>query len=195
MKGPGFLVVPLIAAGLAGCAVNGPILVTGDRSTTFDPNEYHRDASKGDILVLVRGGLPGVEQKTLEKYIVDRMQGADWSPHAHFTIAPGPDVARMYSFVMMMNGPKDVTAEALCANPQKSHPMVQPSKPGDVTLTAGLCRYTEEMTDVSGRVSGVNDLGDPRLHELIADSVHEMTRPINTDPFDHHNSDETTHTQ
>lgn len=164
-------------------------LVTSDESAIFTLDEYHHEASKDDLLVVVRGGLPGVDQPTLARYVVNQMQGSDWGPSAHFTANPGPNVDKMFSYVVMINGPADVTAAELCAKPAQPQAM-QSAVSSDITLVASLCRYNETMLGVSGRVSGVNGLDNPELRRLIADATQELTRPRRTNPFGDNDSDE-----
>jgi hypothetical protein len=176
-----------MAMGLFGCtSPNAVSFVTSEEATIYTTDEYHSDASRGDVLVVVRGGLPGVNQGTLTNYVVAHMQGADWGPHAHFTATPGPNIAKMFSFQMMINGPNDVTGAALCANPTRPLPPVQPAAAGDITLVAAICRYTQAMLVVTGRAHGVNDLTDIKFHQLIAGAVQELTTPRQNSPFDDH---------
>lgn len=184
---------PIAIASLLCLGACDGALVTSDESAIFTLDEYHHEASKDDLLVIVRGGLPGVDQPTLARYVVDQMQGADWGPHARFTASPGPDVDKMFSYVMMIDGPADITAAELCAKPAQPQPM-RSATTGEVTLVASLCRYNETMLGVSGRVSGAKGLDNPALSRLIADATQELTRPRRTNPFGGNESDETQHT-
>jgi hypothetical protein len=172
---------PFIAAvlmtSLLGCAQAGPTIVKNEESSLYSINEYNQDAATGDVVVVVRGGLPGVTQQVLENFVVAHMQGADWGPHAHFTATPGPNTARTFWYAMLINGPRNLTASALCANPSVIYPPDQTTPPGRITLVAGLCRNTRAMMGVSGQVDGVMDLTDIKFHQLITATVQQLTSP------------------
>ena len=172
---------PLVAATLLmtllGCAQAGPSIVKNEESSLYSINEYNQDAATGDVVVVVRGGLPGITQQVLENFVVAHMQGADWGPHAHFTATPGPNTARTFWFAMLINGPRNLTPSALCANPNILYPPDQTTPPGRLTLVAGICRNTRAMMGVSGQVDGVMDLTDIKFHQLIAATVQQLTSP------------------
>lgn len=179
---------------LAGCtSPNAVSFVESEESPIYTTDEYHHDASTGDVPVIVRGGLPGVNQGTLTNFVVEHMQGADWGPHAHFSATPGPRTARMYSFQMLINGPSDMTGGALCANPTQPLPAARPATAGDITLVAAICRYTQAMLVVTGRAHGVNDLTDFKFHQLIAGAVQQLTTPRRNSIFDRHDSGDFLH--
>ena len=172
---------PVVAAvlmmSLLGCAQTGPTIVKNEESSQYSINEYNQDAATGDVVVVVRGGLPGVMQQALENFVVAHMQRADWGPHAHFTATPGPNTARTFWFAMLINGPRNVTASALCANPSVIYPPDQTTPAGRVTLVAGICRNTRAMMGVSGQVDGIMDLTDIKFHQLITATVQQLTSP------------------
>jgi hypothetical protein len=171
------LVATILMTGLLGCAQAGPTIVKNEESSLYSINEYNQDAATGDVVVVVRGGLPGVTQQVLENFVVAHMQGADWGPHAHFTATPGPNTARTFWYAMLINGPKNLTASALCANPSTIYPPDQTTPPGHITLVAGICRNTHAMMGVSGQVDGVMDLTDIKFHQLITAAVQQLTGP------------------
>lgn len=176
------IVAAMLMLSLLGCAQLGPSIVTNEESSLYSSSEYNQDISTGDVVVVVRGGLPGIGQQTLENFVVAHMQGADWGPHAHFTATPGPDTARTFWFAMMINGPNDVSAATLCANPSKPYPPAPTVSPGHITLVGGLCRNTRVMMGVTGRVDGVMDITDIKFHQLIAGVVLQLTNSQKSSP-------------
>lgn len=187
MSATRFIVFTVLALGLLGCTPNAVSFVESEESPIYTTDEYHADASKGDVPVVVRGGLPGISHATLTNYVVAHMQGADWGPHAHFSANPGPNSARIYSFQMLINGPNDLTGGALCQNPTRPIPGVPPRTQGNITLVAVICRYTQAMLVVTGRAQGVNDLTDIKFHQLIAGAVQQLTTPRRNSIFDNNN--------
>lgn len=168
-----------LAVLLAGCA-DSISVVENEHSSTFGSEEYAHDASRGDIPVVVAGSAFGLGQRLLADIVVRNMQGADWSPHAHFTAQPGAETARMYSYAMLFNGPQDITASALCAEPRTAS-SVPPSGAGaaavNMTLVAALCRYNVATMGVTARVANVSGPDDPKFRSLVRTAVFQLTRP------------------
>jgi hypothetical protein len=161
---------------LASCANNGVSIVEDQQTGLFASEEYGSDASTGPMVVVVRGSAFGYDPTTLANLVVNNMQGADWGPHAHFTPVSGPNTARMYFYVMAINGPLDLTGGSLCARP--SQPIIPIALPaGEIHLEAALCRYNKNTTSVTGRASGVTGPADPKFRELIVSAVQDITRP------------------
>jgi hypothetical protein len=117
------------------------------------------------------------------------MQGADWGPHARFTTTPSNDVAKMFSFVMLVNGPLNATAAALCADPSKAPAATAAPTTGEVRLIGGLCRYDQDMAEVTGQVEGVTGPQDPKFHNLIVAATQELTTPQTNQRLLLHNND------
>jgi hypothetical protein len=150
----------------------------------YSPGEYGSDASKGDMPVAVTGGAFGLDPARLADVTVRNMQGADWGPHAHFTAVPGPNTARMYHYVMMWNGPRDITVAQLCANPSQPIPAApNAGADGNLLLVAGLCRYDKATNGVTVTASGVTGPGDVKFRQMIVAAVQELTRPNQRDIF------------
>jgi hypothetical protein len=167
------------ALAIAGCA-DSVSVIENEHSGTFASEEYKHDASRGDIPVVVSGSVFGLDRRSLADVVVRDMQGADWSPHAHFTALPATDTARIYSYAMMFNGPREITAAALCAQPQATSSISTPSGnvgAGSVTLIAALCRYNVSTMGVTARVSNVSGPDDPKFRSLVRTAVLELTRP------------------
>jgi hypothetical protein len=112
------------------------------------------------------------------------MRGAGWSPQPRLTATPGSDVGQMWSFVMMVNGPLNVTAASLCADPSKA-PATQALPAGEFRLVGGLCRFDKNMTEVTGRLYNVTGPDDPRVSRLIMAATQELTTPRTTGRFMH----------
>jgi hypothetical protein len=164
------------ALGLAGCATNGVSIVEDQQTGFFAPEEYGNDASTGPMVVVVRGNAFGYDPTTLANLVVNNMQGADWGPHAHFTPISGPNTARMYFYVMAINGPLDLTGASLCERPNQ--PLRTVNVPaGEIRLEAALCRFNKVTTSVAGRASGVTGPADPKFRDLIVAAVQDVTRP------------------
>src|SRR5437879_3292914 len=110
-----------VALALAACTrADGIATVSNINNDLFDSNDMSRELSSKDTLVTVRGSAFGLDQRSLERTIVRDMQGAAWSPKPKLTTTPGSNVGQMWSFVMMVNGPLNATAAALCADPSKA---------------------------------------------------------------------------
>lgn len=167
------------ATAIANCDVaEGAVSFVEDQQTGyFASEEYARDVSKGDITVVVRGSAFGVDQKTLSNLVLQNMKGADWGPHARFTTASDANTARTYFYVMMFNGPINITGAALCARPSQPLAAGPARASGEIRLVAALCRFNKIATSVSGRATGVTGPNDPNVHRLIAGAVQDVTRP------------------
>lgn len=167
-----------LSLAVAGCsATNGVSIVENEQTGYYAPEEYGRDASTGEMTVVVRGGAFGLNQAALADLVVKNMQGNDWGPHARFTPLSGANTARMYSYVMVLNGPLNVTGASLCAQPMQPLPVASDVGPGELRLNAALCRYNRATNSVSGRAVGVVGPYDPKVGQLIGGAVREMTRP------------------
>jgi hypothetical protein len=164
---------------VTGCS--GVSVVENEHSGTFGSEEYAHDATHGDIPVTVAGSAFGLDRRSLSDLVVRDMQGADWSPHARFTVQPGPNAAKIYSYAMMFNGPGEATGSALCAQPQAMSSI--PPGPGEATssgtviLVAALCRYNVATMGVTARVANVSGPDDPKFRSLVRTTVFELTRP------------------
>jgi len=165
----------LALLGLGGC---DDISIVEDQSTgLFSPEEYAHDAARGDIPVAVLGSAYGVSGERLARIVVEHMQGADWEPHARFTVAGEPTASRVYSYVLMFNGPLDVTSAALCAQAAHSAPMGEGADASKVRVVAGLCRDNKVATGVTARAGNISGIGDERFHTLIVAIAQALTRP------------------
>lgn len=174
---------------LASCTNNGVSIVEDQQTGFYASEEYGNDASTGPMLVVVRGSAFGYDPTTLANLVVNNMQGADWGPHAHFTPVAGPNTARMYFYVMAINGPLDLTGGSLCSRPsQPITPVVMPA--GEIRLEAALCRYNKNTTSVAGRASGVTGPADPKFRQLIVAAIQDITRP-NQQRIDRQDNDDT----
>jgi hypothetical protein len=147
-------------------------------TTSFSPIEYGTQASRGTIPVTVLGNVGGLDGMHLSDAVVSQMQGADWPPHARFAAAARPDRNDMYSYVLMFNGPRDVTSSELCARRSGTVPPMS-MVPGDagVVLVAGLCRYDKVASGVTARSTKIAAADDSEFRKFVASTVHELTRP------------------
>ncbi|MGE5539468.1 MAG: hypothetical protein ACM30I_12690 [Gemmatimonas sp.] len=151
----------------------------------FSPAEYGADASKGEMPVAVTGGAFGLTPGVLADVTVRNMQGADWPPHARMTVLPGPNTTRMYHYVMMWNGPRDVTVSNLCANPARPQPAApNAGADGTLVLIAGLCRFDKATNGVTVTAGNVAGPGDVKFRQMIVSAVQELTRPNQRDIFE-----------
>lgn len=165
----------LLLLGLAGC---DDVSIVEDQSTgLFSPEEYAHDAVRGDIPVAVLGSADGVGGERLARLVLEHMQGADWEPHARFTTVGEPTGSRIYSYVLMFNGPLDVTSATLCARPLHLPPTESRGVAGKLRVVAGLCRDGQVATGVTGRAENVGGVGDERFHRLIVGVMQALTRP------------------
>jgi hypothetical protein len=168
----------LLIGGLTACDLIGATAVS---STTenYDPSEYAGEAKTRPIPVTVYGSALGVSGAALTKAVVDDMAGQDWAPHAHFTMATGSEPSGYFSFVMMMNGPANLTAVSLCAHSVAAGTTL--SNASDIRVTGALCRYSEAVSEVSARVSGATSLQDAKFADLIATTVRNLTPTSKSD--------------
>lgn len=180
-----FLLSAAVALGLAACARPDGVRTVSNIGDRYDSDDYAHEASVKPILVVVRGTAFGLDQKSLENVVTSNMQGADWGPHAKFTTTPGSDVAPIFSFVMLVNGPQNATAASLCRDPSKAPASVQAPAAGEMRILGGLCRYDQYMSEVTARVDGVNGPQDPKFHSLIVAAMQELTTPMTTQRLMH----------
>jgi hypothetical protein len=180
-----FLLSTAVVLGLAACTRPDGIRTVSSLDDRYDSDDYAHEASVKPILVVVRGTAFGLDQKALESTITENMQGADWGPHAKFTTTPGSDVAPIFSFVMLVNGPQNATAASLCRDPTKAPASTEALPAGEIRLLGGLCRYDQNMSEVTGRIDGVSGPQDPKFHNLIVAAMQELTTPMTTQRLMH----------
>lgn len=179
----------IASLGLGACANDGITTVT-QMSSAYDSDDYAHEASVKDILVVVRGSAFGLNQQQLEGLVIENMQGAGWGPNPHFTTVPGNNVGKMFSYVMVLNGPPDITADAVCRNPSKIPALKQAPPPGEVRFLGTMCRYDADMIDVDARAENITGAQDPRFRELIRTAMLELTTPLTEDRLLLHNDDD-----
>jgi hypothetical protein len=170
----------LAAAGaLVASACSDDIAIVEDQSTgQFSPEEYARDAAQGDIPVAVLGNAYGASGERLARLVLNHMQDADWAPHARLTAIGEPTGSRIYSYVMMFNGPPEVTSAALCARTAHLPPTPAGAPDGNsIRIVAGLCRNDTVAAGVTARAANVGGIGDGKFHTLIVRIVQTLTRP------------------
>jgi hypothetical protein len=178
-----------MAITLMACVRSDGISTVSQLDDRYDSDDYAHEASVTPILVVVRGTAFGLDQRSLEQAIASNMQGADWGPHARFTTVPSNDVAKIFSFVMLVNGPRNATAAELCRDPSKAPAAITATPAGEVRLIGGLCRYDQDMAEVTGRIDGVNGPQDPRFRRLIVAATQELTTPQTNQRLLLHNND------
>ena len=88
------------------------------------------------------------------------------------------EVAPIFSFVMMVNGPANASAATLCRDPSKAPAVTAPPAAGELRLLGGLCRYDQNMTEVTGLVGNVEGPQDPKFRNLIVAAMMELTTPM-----------------
>lgn len=189
MRSAHLLLSAALALTLAGCVRADGITTVSQRDSRYESDDYAHEASVKPILVVVRGTAFGVDQRTLEQAVASSMQGADWGPHARFITTPSADAAKIFSFVMLVNGPRNATAASLCRDPSQAPATTEPPVSGEIRLIGGLCRYDQNMAEVTGRIDGVNGPQDPRFRNLIVAATHELTTPQVTEHLLLHNHD------
>jgi hypothetical protein len=185
MRKAHFVLSAVAALALASCARSDGIRTVSAMDDRYDSDDYNHEATIKPIPVVVRGTAFGLDQKALEATITKNMQGADWGGHTNFTTTPGPDDAKIFSFVMLVNGPANATAASLCRDPSKAPASTQALPQGQVRLLGGLCRYDQNMTEVTGQIDGVTGPDDPKLKNLIVAAMMELTTPMTTQRLMH----------
>lgn len=188
MRASHLFLFSLAALGLGACASDGITTVT-QMSSAYDSDDYAHEASVKDILVVVRGSAFGLNQPQLEQVVTQDMQGGGWGPNPHFTTVPGDNVGKMFSYVMVLNAPDDLTAEAACNNPSKIPVVTQAPPVGAVHLLGTMCRYDASMIDTNARAVDVTGPQDPRFRELIRTAMMQLTTPLTSDSLLLHNED------
>ena len=157
---------------LAACV---PSIIRDQQTSLFSPVEYSTQASRGDIPVFVIGSAAGLDGARLTDAVVARMQGADWPPRARFAPASAVGDGGAYSYVMLFNGPRDLTSARLCAQRPALSDTRAPQAGGDIVLVAGICRYEKVASGVTARVTNITGPDDPQFHALIVGTVQELT--------------------
>jgi hypothetical protein len=147
-------------------------------NTLFNASEYSTQASRGTVSVTVLGAVAGLKDKRLSDAVVRQMQGADWPPHARFVPGATPGQGQIYSYVLLFNGPVDVTSADLCAHRAAALPTTfEPRTFDSVILVAGLCRYDKVASGVTARASKVLGPADTDFQRLIVTTIQELTGP------------------
>jgi hypothetical protein len=164
--------------GVGGCAGSDGVSIIDHQSGLFGPEEYAMDSSRGDIPVVVRGSAFGLDQAALENLVIQNMEGAEWGHHARLSPPAAASGTRIYSYVIMINGPSTVPPASLCSQPnQPSSAQAQAIGPGELRVVADLCRYDKLANSATGLAIDVTGPTDPKVHELIARNVLEITKP------------------
>jgi hypothetical protein len=153
-----------------------PSVIRDQSTSLFSPVEYSTQASRGDIPVLVLGSAAGLDGARLSDAVVERMQGADWPPRARFAPASMAGDRGTYSYVMLFNGPRDLTSSKLCAERSTVANAPTARTDGGIVLVAGICRYDKVASGVTARTVNVTGPNDPQFQALIVSAVQELTR-------------------
>jgi hypothetical protein len=154
-----------------------PSVIRDFPNTLFNTGEYSAQASRRAVPVVVLGSAAGLDGARLSDAVVAQMQGADWAPHARFAPAPAPDSNDVYSYILLFNGPHDVTSSDLCARRSAAPPTVAARADTGVVLVAGLCRYDKVASGVTGRAAGIAGPDSADFRNLIVAVVQELTQP------------------
>lgn len=189
MRASQLFLCALASLSLSACANDGITTTVSQMSDAYDSDDYAHEATVKDILVVVRGTAFGLDQQSLERLVTQNMQGGGWGPHPHFTTVPSNNVGKMFSYVMVLNAPPGVTAEAVCSNPSRIPAITQAPPAGEVRLLGTMCRYDADMIDVSARADNIIGPQDPRFHRLIQATMMELTTPLTNDRLLLHNND------
>lgn len=175
---------------LASCQNQSHVsIVENHESGYFASEEYAHDATRGEMTVVVRGSAFGLDQISLEQLILKNMQDAEWGRHAHFTTKSGPEMAQVYSYVVMVNGPHSVNAASLCNKPLQAITSEPMPVAGELSIVADLCRFDKVANSVSAKVTGVMGPDDSKTGAIIALSVLELTRPDQQGVFEREHGD------
>jgi hypothetical protein len=169
-----------LALALAGCAQGSPSsMVSEDLSRSFSADDFARQASEAPVPVVVHGRAAGLDHKATVQAVTNDLQDSTWGPNPHFV----PESSRVaaanesneYSMVMMINGPLDMSAAQLCADPATR---VGNVSVGDETrLSGALCRYDQAISSVEARAANVQSTNDPAFRQLVASVGNELTSP------------------
>jgi hypothetical protein len=162
------------AFSLAACAPGG-FVWTVPRSDLNVGDDFAHEATVKDILVVVRGGAFGVDQKTLAAAVVDRMQGAAWGFNPRFTAEHGGNIGKMYSLVFFIGASDRVNALGLCAHPDTVQPITVPQSGDAIQLVGALCRFDKTVTSVAAFAGRVHGLDDPQFRTLVATATRDLT--------------------
>lgn len=166
----------VICLGIGGCSGSDGVTVVDHQTGLYGPEEYALDASRGAIPVVVRGNAFGLDQAGLENLVIQNMQNAEWGHHARFSPPAAASGARMYSYVVMVNGPSTIPPAALCSQPNQPAPAPQVAS-DELRVVTDLCRFDQLASSATGLAVGVTSPNDPKVHKLIAGNVLEITKP------------------
>jgi len=187
----------------------------------FNFNDVATESRGKPIPLVVLGDPMGADRQALGQAIAQDLHGSSWAG-AGITFVPTTGAALSqsraiddrsispYSLVMMINGPNDITAQAMCSNPAiDSRVAAAPATPprsgttgasgatsesgaavgasganaSPVMVVSALCRYDKEVSDVSGKTS-VTGVTDPAFRGLVNATLAEMAGPQSTNAND-----------
>jgi hypothetical protein len=158
-------------------------------SDRFNGNDVALESGGKPVPVVIGGSNLGGNRMTITQNAIQDLQHGNWGAPVNFAPASGQTLAMAqngddsnstlspYSIVMMVNGPSDITAANLCANPALADTAASTSyTPTNVRLVSALCRYDQEISDSTG-VAHINGPNDPALHNLISSAAVDLTGP------------------
>ncbi|HTI85494.1 MAG TPA: hypothetical protein VL966_02735 [Alphaproteobacteria bacterium] len=188
----------------------------------FNFNDVATESRGKPVPLVVLGDPMGADRQALGQAIAQDLHGSNWAGSG-ITFVPTTGAALSqsraiddrsispFSLVMMINGPNDVTAQAMCNNPAidsrvASAPGATPPRSGTsgasgtapesgaamgasaansspVTVISALCRYDKEVSDVSGKTN-VTGVTDPAFRGLVNATLAEMAGPQSTNAND-----------
>jgi hypothetical protein len=189
----------------------------------FNFNDVATESRGKPVPLVVLGDPLGADRQALGQAIAQDLHGSNWAGTG-ITFVPTTGAALSqsraiddrsispYSLVMMVNGPNNITAQALCSNPAidsrvATAPGAAPPRSGTsgasgsapqsgaavgasgganaspVTVISALCRYDKEVSDVVGKTN-VTGVTDPAFRGLVNATLAEMAGPQSTNAND-----------
>ena len=167
-------------------------IVSEHLADQFDADDLALESNGKAVPVVAGGSDLGTNPHLLTQTVAQNLQGANWGAPLNFVPASGQALERNnmandsrispYSIIVMVNGPSDVTAAQLCADPAladtaSAASMPMTSSATDVKMTSALCRYNTEVSAATGTAANVNGPQDPAFRNLLMTAANEMTRP------------------
>lgn len=163
-------------------------------NSQFNGDEIALESRGKPIPVVVGGSNLNGANMSLAQSAARDLQRGKWGAPVAFVPASGLTVAANndnigdssnlspYSVIMTVNGPSDITAANLCANPaladRVSSTDISPAT--TVRLTSALCRYDTEVSESTGVASNIAGPDDQALHNMIASAALDLTGPSTT---------------
>ncbi len=173
MRSGSYALAAAMVLALGACAPTG-VTTVGQKHPLYRTADSSHAVNGHDVFVIVHGGGYGADQNTFRQAVLYTMQRYRGGMNTRFTATPQTNYNSDYKVVMLFNGPSVAQAGELCRQPAQYATMPPTTAGADTRVLAAFCRFDAPLTEVSGRATGVNAVGDVRFASLIQQTMTDL---------------------